>query len=92
VITDEAAKSGRKSRRELFLDETEQIVPRSELLAIVEPHYAKAGKGFLGQALNGLQDRHKPKAINTDKAPTYGIAISELKLKAHVPGYGASTG
>ena len=38
-------KYGRKSRRELFLDEMEQIVPWSELLALVEPQYAKAGKG-----------------------------------------------
>ena len=39
------AKYGRKSRRELFLDEMEQIAPWAELLALVEPHYAKAGKG-----------------------------------------------
>jgi transposase, IS5 family len=38
-------KYGRKSRRELFLDEMELIVPWAELLALVEPHYAKAGKG-----------------------------------------------
>jgi IS5 family transposase len=29
----------------LFLDEMEQIVPWAELLALVEPYYAKAGKG-----------------------------------------------
>jgi len=39
------AKYGRKSRRELFLDEMEQIAPWAELLALVEPHYAKAVKG-----------------------------------------------
>ena len=38
-------KYGRKSRRELFLDEMEQIVPWAELLALVEPLYAMAGKG-----------------------------------------------
>ena len=38
-------KYGRKSRRELFLDEMSQIVPWSELQALVEPHYAKAGNG-----------------------------------------------
>ena len=38
-------KYGRKSRRELFLDEMERIVPWAELLALVEPHYAKAGNG-----------------------------------------------
>ena len=36
---------GRKSRRELFLDEMEQIVPWSALEALVRPHYAKAGNG-----------------------------------------------
>jgi IS5 family transposase len=38
-------KYGRKSRRELFLDEMEQVVPWSELAALVVPHYAKAGGG-----------------------------------------------
>jgi transposase, IS5 family len=38
-------KYGRKSRRELFLDEMEQIVPWSGLESLVRPHYAKAGNG-----------------------------------------------
>ena len=38
-------KYGRKSRRELFLDEMEQVVPWSYLESLVEPHYPKAGKG-----------------------------------------------
>jgi IS5 family transposase len=38
-------KYGRKSRRELFLDEMNQVVPWGELQALVEPHYAKAGNG-----------------------------------------------
>jgi hypothetical protein len=38
-------KHGRKSKRELFLDHMEQAVPWSELLALVEPHYPKAGNG-----------------------------------------------
>ncbi len=42
---------------------------------------AKAAKPFLGKALNGLKDWEKPEIINTDKAPTYGIAISELKAE-----------
>ena len=41
----EFQKYGRKSRRELFLDEMERIVPWSGLLALVRPHYAVAGKG-----------------------------------------------
>ena len=36
---------GRKSRRELFLDEMKQVVPWSDLESLVEPHYPKAGNG-----------------------------------------------
>jgi IS5 family transposase len=38
-------KHGRKSKRELFLDQMEQVVPWSELSALVLPHYPKAGNG-----------------------------------------------
>jgi len=38
-------KYGRKSRRELFLDEMEVVVPWSELQALVAPHYPKADSG-----------------------------------------------
>src|SRR6202163_4164395 len=38
-------KHGRKSKRELFLDQMNQVVPWSELQALVEPHYPKAGNG-----------------------------------------------
>jgi len=41
----------------------------------------KAAKRFLGKALNGLKDWQKPRVINTDKAPTYGAALAELKKK-----------
>ncbi len=46
---------------------------------------AKAAKRLLGKALNHLKDGEKPKIINTNKAPTYGIAISELKADAKCP-------
>jgi transposase, IS5 family len=38
-------KYGRKSRRELFLDEMNRVVPWAELEGLVKPHYAKAGNG-----------------------------------------------
>ncbi len=37
-------KYGRKSRRELFLDEMELVVPWSELESLIKPHYAKASR------------------------------------------------
>ena len=46
---------------------------------------AKAARRFLGKALNGLKDWEKPEIINTDKAPTYGIAILALKAKGKCP-------
>jgi len=35
----------RKTRRAIFLEEMEQVVPWRELCALVEPHYPKAGNG-----------------------------------------------
>jgi IS5 family transposase len=38
-------KQGRKGKRELFLDQMDQIVPWPKLLALIEPFYPKAGNG-----------------------------------------------
>jgi IS5 family transposase len=38
-------KHGRKSKREVFLDQMQQVVPWDELLSLIEPHYPKAGNG-----------------------------------------------
>ena len=46
---------------------------------------AKAAKRFLGKALKGLKDWEKPLKINTAKAPTYAIAIRELKAEGKCP-------
>ena len=35
----------KKTRRALFLEEMEQVVPWGELCSLVEPHYPKAGNG-----------------------------------------------
>src|SRR5699024_1354814 len=40
---------------------------------------AKAAKRFLGKALRGLKHWEKPATLNTDKAPSYDAAITELK-------------
>jgi len=39
----------------------------------------KAAERFLHKALNSMPNKSHPKNINTDKNPTYGKAISELK-------------
>jgi IS5 family transposase len=38
-------KFGRKSKRELFLDQMNRVVPWSELQGLVEPFYPKPGNG-----------------------------------------------
>src|SRR5438876_498875 len=35
----------RKTRRAIFLEEMEQVMPWRELCGLVEPHYPKPGKG-----------------------------------------------
>ena len=35
----------KKTKRALFLEEMEQVVPRGELCALIEPHYPNAGNG-----------------------------------------------
>lgn len=46
---------------------------------------AKAAKRFLGKALGGFKDWEKPRVLNTDKAPTYPIAIADLKREGKCP-------
>lgn len=41
----------------------------------------KATKRFLGKALKSIKAWLHPQTINTDKAPTFGLAIAELKWK-----------
>src|SRR5450432_3878167 len=36
---------GKKTKRALFLEEMEQVVPWAELCALIEPYYPKAGGG-----------------------------------------------
>jgi IS5 family transposase len=38
-------KYGKKTRRAVFLEEMEQVVPWAQLVALIEPHYPKAGNG-----------------------------------------------
>jgi transposase, IS5 family len=41
----EYAGKRRKTRREVFLEEMEQVVPWKALLKVIEPHYPVAGRG-----------------------------------------------
>ena len=45
----------------------------------------KAAKRFLGKALKELKDWEQPEVLNTGKAPTYAVAIAELKAQGKCP-------
>ena len=40
---------GKKTRREQFLAEMEQVVPWARLCALIEPHYPKAARQVVGR-------------------------------------------
>ncbi len=62
------AKYGRKSKRELFLDQMNQVVPWSELLALVDPVYPKSGNGRQPVGLAIMQ----PDLLHGDERKVWG--------------------
>ncbi|EXI77471.1 MAG: Transposase DDE domain protein [Candidatus Accumulibacter regalis] len=70
----------RRTRREVFLDEMEQVMPWAELFAVVEPHYPKGKRGrppvglermlrmYFVQQWNGLSDEGVEDAITDSQA------------------------
>jgi transposase, IS5 family len=54
----EYAGKRKKTRRELFLEEMEQVVPWKVLLKIIEPHYPVAGRGRKPYALESMLRVH----------------------------------
>jgi IS6 family transposase len=61
----------------LSLQGCRQAREHDRLLPLTDAQY--------GKALNGLKDWEKPTVINTDKAPTYAAALSELKKEGKCP-------
>jgi IS5 family transposase len=54
----EYAGKRKKTRREVFLEEMEQVVPWKVLLKIIEPHYPVAGRGRRPYALEAMLRVH----------------------------------
>jgi IS5 family transposase len=54
----EYAGKRKKTRREVFLEEMEVVVPWKVLLQIIEPHYPKAGRGRRPYALESMLRVH----------------------------------
>jgi hypothetical protein len=64
-------KYGRKTKRERFLEEMEQVVPWAELQGLVEPHYPK---GENGRPPVGL-DRFTAATLSNSNAPKGPITL-----------------
>ena len=54
----EYAGKRKKTRREVFLEEMEQVVPWKALLKVIEPHYPVAGRGRRPYALDAMLRVH----------------------------------
>ena len=68
-------KYGRKSKREHFLDEMNEVVPWSRLLALVESHYPKAGNGRRpGHIIGPLPDKTGPAGRGFRADPVSAVA------------------
>jgi len=44
----------KRTRREVFLSQMEQVVPWAALVGLIEPHYPKAGRGCRPYALETM--------------------------------------
>ena len=88
-------KYGRKSKRERFLDEMEQVVPWAELEALIERHYPKGENGrppvglsimlrvyFLQQWFN-LSDPGTEEALYESPAIVDGSNFHPFQLLCH---------
>ena len=56
-------------------------------LPVADPQ-RQGSEAVPGQGLRGLKHWEKPATLNTDKAPSYGAAITELKREGKRPGDG----
>src|SRR5438128_1902682 len=63
----------RKTRRAIFLEEMEQVVPWRELCALVEPHYPQPGKGRRPVGVDSMT-----KIIHTAVATAANVADSAV--------------
>ena len=50
-------------------------------LPVADPQRQRQQKRFLGKGLRGLKHWEKPATLNTDKAPSYGAAITGIEAR-----------
>ena len=64
----EYAGKRKKTRREVFLEEMDQVVPWKALLGLIEPHYPVAGRGRRPQ--RRAQSPTQPSQSGSSPSPT----------------------
>ena len=70
----------KKTKRALFLEEMEQVVPWRELCALIEPHYPKVGNGRppigVERMLQEISPQHQLDSKRGRPLPSLGQAQS----------------
>ncbi|TEX32479.1 hypothetical protein IPC575_26815, partial [Pseudomonas aeruginosa] len=75
----EYAGKRKQTRRERFLAEMEQVVPWSGLVALIEPHYPKAGGGRKPYPLETMLRIHLLQNLSTGNHAAHS-PVAELVL------------
>jgi len=79
----EYAGKRKQTRRERFLAEMEQVVPWSGLVALIEPHYPKAGGGA-GGAFGGVGGRWLIGAGRCESLPLGRRGCGDIPLSSYI--------
>lgn len=76
----EYAGKRKQIRRERFLAEMEQVVPWNGLVALIEPHYPKAGGGRKPYPLKTML-RHTPGLVRFDDCDPAGSLVDAERCR-----------
>lgn len=82
----EYAGKRRKTRREVFLEEMEQVVPWKALLKVIEPHYPMAGRGRRPYPLLAMLRVHLMQNWFALSDPAMEEALYEIASLRHFAG------
>ena len=74
----EYAGKRKKTRREIFLEEMELVVPWKPLLKVIEPHYPTAGRGRRPYPLESIRRVHRRQNWFTYSDPAMEEALYEI--------------
>ena len=82
----EYAGKRKKTRREVFLEEMEQVVPWKALLKVIEPHYPTAGRGRRPYPLEAMLRVHLMQNWFALSDPAMEEALYEIASLRHFAG------